>query len=284
VSLVDVARKDLTNLSRSRALWAMAAVVTLLVATYAYLNEGYRQPPSEVVGRLFATLVLVVAVVLPLVALVVSYRAVSGEREGGGLALLLGLPNTRRDVYLGKLGSRLLLVAAGLALAFAATASVVRARHGVLPVGTVFGLYAVSLAYAAVFVGLAVALSATIATRGRAIAAGVGAYLVLVMLFAVPVVRVSAIVRWVDEGLLGLAPHPYLYDAVSYASPYTAVRKAANLVLPAAQRATVFPRPPGGAGHLPLYLGDWFSLVVFAVWLVVPLALGLWRFQRIDLE
>lgn len=283
MSRLDVARKDLTNLSRSRALWAMAALVTLMVVAFAYLNEGYRQPPRMVVGRLFATLVVVIAVFLPLVSLVVSYRAVSGEREGGGLALLLGLPNTRRDVYLGKLGSRLLLVAAGLALAFAATASVARARHDVLPVVTVLGLYAASLVYAAVFVGLAVALSAGIATRGRAIAAAVGAYLVLVMLFAVPVVRVPAIVRWVNEGLLGLAANQHLYDAVNYASPYTAFRKAANLALPPAQRATVFPRPPGG-GHLPVYLGDGFSLVVFAVWLVVPLALGLWRFGRIDLE
>lgn len=284
MSIRAVAKKDLTNVRRSRALWAAATVFALGTAMLAYWWEGYRLTPTEAVQQLFGMIAMGLGVLLPLVALVASYLAIAGERRSGGIKFLLGFPNTRRDVFLGKLGSRLLLVAGGLTFAFAAGISVAAAKYGVLPVVTVLGLFLVSLLYAWVFVCIAVALSGAVTARSRAIAAAVGSYLVLVILYVAPGIRITAIARWLHQELLGLESHPELYAAVTYTSPYIAYRKATNLVLPNEMESTVFRLPPEGASDLPVYLSDEFSLVVFAAWLIVPLVLGYLRFDRADLE
>lgn len=282
MSIRTVATKDFTSASRSRALWAVATVLALLFAVIAYGYEGYQLSPTESVQQLFSTLVMVLALLVPIVALVVSYMAIAGERESGGVKFLLGFPNTRRDVFLGKLGSRLLVVGAGICFVFATAASVAVAKHGVLPGQVVLGLFVLSLIYGSVFVGIAVALSAAVAARSRAIAAAVGAYFVLVILYVVPGVRITTIVRWLHTTMLGFDPNPNLYNAITYTSPFIAFRKATNLVFPPEQRSQIFRRT--AEGDLPAYLSDEVSLVVFAAWLVLPPVLGYLRFERADLE
>jgi len=228
------------------------------------------------------TLGTVFGLLLPIVALVASYMSIAGERESGGVKFLLGLPNTRRDVFVGKLASRLAVVTSGVTFMFVTATAVAVTRHGTLPVGTVLGVFSVSVLYAAVFVAIAVALSASVAERSRAIASSVGAYFLLVILYVIPGVSVAGIVRFLHQTMLGYERNVDLYNAVSYTSPFTAYRKAINLVVPAEMEQQVFRRMAEDA-TLPGYLGDEMSLLVFAVWLVGPLAIGYLRFKGADL-
>jgi len=36
-------------------------------------------------------------------------------------------------------------------------------------------------------------------------------------------------------------------------------------------------------GELPIFLQDWFSFLILLFWIVVPLAVALYRFDRVDL-
>ncbi|MBX0285894.1 ABC transporter permease [Haloarcula salinisoli] len=281
MTLRDITRKDFTAARRSRGLWAVMTLLGLLTTLIAFGFSGYRLGPEETVVRLFRTMGGVFGLLLPIVALVASYMAIAGERESGGVKFLLGLPNSRRDVFLGKLASRLGVVTIGIAFMFATATAMAVARNGALPVGVVVGMFAVSLLYAAVFVAVAVSLSAIVAERSRAIAAAVGSYFLLVMLYVIPGVSVALLVRFVHQTLLGFEPNVDLYNAVLYTSPLIAYRKAMNLVVPTDVERQVLQQPPDYT--LPGYLGDELSLVVFAVWLAVPLALGYWRFEGADL-
>lgn len=282
MTALDVAWKDFLGASRSRSLWTVATLLGLLTALIAYGYQGYQLTPEETVLQLFVTLGTVFGLLLPIVALVASYMSIAGERESGGVKFLLGLPNTRRDVFLGKLLSRLVLVASGVTFMFVTTTAVAATRHGTLPVGTVLGVFAVSVLYAAVFVAIAVALSATVAERSRAIAASVGSYFLLVILYVIPGVSVPGIVRFLHQTMLGYERNVNLYNAVSYTSPFTAYRKAINIVVPERMEQRVFRRIAEDA-TLPGYLGDEVSLLVFAVWLVGPLTVGYLRFAGADL-
>ena len=282
MTALDVAWKDFLGASRSRSLWTVATLLGLLTALIAYGYQGYQLTPEETVLQLFVTLGTVFGLLLPIVALVASYMSIAGERESGGVKFLLGLPNTRRDVFLGKLLSRLVLVASGVTFMFVTTTAVAATRHGTLPVGTVLGVFAVSVLYAAVFVAIAVALSASVAERSRAIAASVGSYFLLVILYVIPGVSVPGIVRFLHQTMLGYERNVNLYNAVSYTSPFTAYRKAINIVVPERMEQRVFRRIAEDA-TLPGYLGDEVSLLVFAVWLVGPLTVGYLRFAGADL-
>lgn len=281
MSALAVARKDFKRARRSRALWAAATLLTMLTTLLIFGYQGYRLSPTQEALEAFRTLATMLAAVVPIVALVAGYLAVAGERESGGIKFLLGFPNTRRDVVLGKLASRLVVVGVGVTLLFVAATSMSLARHGTVPIAAVLGLFVLTLVYGSVFVTLAVALSASVAARSRAIGAAVGAYLVFVILYVVPAVRIPAIVRWVHHTMLGQPENPHLYSAVTYTSPFTAYRKALNLVFPGTRR--VFRAVEANPPDLPVYLTDEFALVVFAIWLVVPIVLGYLRFEGADL-
>jgi len=281
MSTLAVARKDFTRARRSRALWAAATLLTMITTLLIFGYQGYQMGPAEEAMQAFRTLATMLAAVVPIVALVAGYLAIAGERESGGIKFLLGFPNTRREVVLGKLGSRLLVVGAGVTLLFVAAASMSLARHGTLPVMAVLGLFVLTLVYGSVFVTLAVALSASVAARSRAIGAAVGAYLVFVILYVVPAVRIPDLVRWLHHTMLGQPENPHLYSAITYTSPFTAYRKATNLVFPGTRR--VFRAVEANPSDLPLYLTDEFAPVIFAAWLVVPIVLGYLRFEGTDL-
>lgn len=284
MSVRTVARKDLASLRRSRVIWAAGVVLAMGAAFAAFAAQGYLQSPASTVQEFIRTLSMGIGILLPIVALVASYLAIAGERRSGGIKFLLSVPNTRREVFLGKLVSRLALLTGGLVLAFGGVAAAALAGHGVLPIESTVGLFALSLAYAWIFVSVAVALSAGIASRSRAIAAAVGAYFVLVILAVVPNFRLSGIVEWIHRSVLDMAPNQNLYDAVNFATPYVAFRKATNLAFPPELERRVFYRDPEAAGELPGYLQDEAALVVFAAWLLVPPVLGYLRFARADLE
>lgn len=283
MSVRSVTGKDFTAARRSRALWAVATLLALLTALIGFAHEGYLSGPEQTVRELFRLLAMLLGVLLPIVALVASYMSIAGERESGGIKFLLGMPNTRRDVFLGKLASRLVVVAAIVTFMFVATASAAVARNGFLPLGLVVGLWAITVVYGSVFVSIAVALSSAVAARSRAIGAAIGSYFLLVILYVFPTIRVGAIVQWLHHTVLGFPKNPDLYDAVTYTSPYIAYRKATNLVLPEEIQREVF-RRTSEQPDLAWYLGDELSVVVFAAWLVGALVVGYLRFERSDLE
>lgn len=283
MSIRSVATKDFKGARRSRSLWAVATVLGVLTALIGYSFQGYQTTPLESFQQLMRQLVVLVMLLLPIVALVASYMSIAGERESGGIKFLLSVPNTRRDVFLGKLVSRMAIVTVGVVFMFVTAVAGGYARNGVLPLGLVAGVVAMTILYSGTFVSIAVALSAGAAARSRAIAAAFGSYFVLVLLFIVPGLNLSAIIRWVHQTLLGFDRNLDLYNAITYVSPLTAYRQGTNMVFPEALEQRVFQRAQEG-GELPAYLAEEVSLLVFAVWLVVPLVLGYLRFKGADLQ
>lgn len=283
MSIRSVATKDFKGARRSRSLWAVATVLGVLTALIGYSFQGYQTTPLESFQQLLRQLVVLVMLLLPIVALVASYMSIAGERESGGIKFLLSVPNTRRDVFLGKLVSRMTIVTVGVVFMFVTAVAGGYARNSVLPLGLVAGVVAMTILYSGTFVSIAVALSAGAAARSRAIAAAFGSYFVLVLLFIVPGLNLSAIIRWVHQTLLGFDRNLDLYNAITYVSPLTAYRQGTNMVFPEELEQQVFQRAQEG-GELPAYLAEEVSLLVFAVWLVVPLVLGYLRFKGADLQ
>ncbi|ERH10288.1 MAG: hypothetical protein J07HX64_02060 [halophilic archaeon J07HX64] len=318
MSIRTVATRDLRNAGRSPALWGGAIGLGLLGVGLAFVNRGRSQSPTVAVESLFDVLTILLALLLPLAALVASYLAIAGERESGGIKFLLSVPNGRRDVFLGKLLSRLLIATVGVGFAYAPATSVSLSKYGAFPAAVVFGTLAVTLVYAAVFVVIGVSLSATVASRNSAIGRSLLAYFLLVLFYIFPVIQVSNVVRTVHTELLGMDANADLYNAVEFTSPYLAYQKTLNLVLPEGMEneffsdsteggdtgdpggSTVEGGGPGSGGEsagstatsepgevateLPVYLTDEFALVILAFWLVVPLVLGYRSFAGADLE
>lgn len=279
MSWAVVARKDFNDARRSRSLWGLSAaflLLALLFATlYAYVPAVTADAEVSSLG-LLGFLSAPVAIFVAVAALVTAYKSVAGETESGSGKLLLSLPHTRGDVVLGKVVGRALVLAVPVVIGLAAMLAVVFVAD-VPFAATEYALFgAVTMLFVLVYVALFVDLSASTTSTARAATISV---LALVGLeFAWDVVPLGA---WfvangfaVPDGLTtgSVEAMPNWVAFLVNLPPSAAYQNAIGGVLSGSL---------GGAG--PWYLSQWFSLVVLALWAVVPLAVGYRRYQAADL-
>ncbi|MFB6217602.1 MAG: ABC transporter permease subunit, partial [Halobacteriaceae archaeon] len=135
-----VARKEFRDAVRSRWLWALTVVFVLFTAGAALLfalvsGGGGQQAQGLTSLGLLGFLLSPAGLLVPIIGLVVSYKAVAGERDSGSLKLLLGLPHSRLDVLLGKVVGRGAVVGVAVVTGFVLTAVVVLATFAAFSPG-----------------------------------------------------------------------------------------------------------------------------------------------------
>lgn len=276
MSLVKVQRHQVATIAgkefwdRIRSLWvlAIALVFTLFALGIAYFGGaqqgtvGFRSMEFTI-----ASLVSLVIYLIPLIALVLGFDAIVGERERGSLDLLLSMPITRFELLLGKY-----LGLAG-ALAFSTVAGfglvgVVLAAHLDLNGLAHYGLFmASSVLLGLAFLSLAVTVSVFAGDRTRASGLAIALWFFFVLMFDLVLLGVLV----VGGGQSGGAWFPYLLlfnpaDVFRVLNIATLDEVGALYGL-----AAVFPRE---------LANPWLLCAVMLAWCVLPLGVAAWRFRQ----
>ncbi|WP_135829211.1 ABC transporter permease subunit [Halorussus halobius] len=295
MSIPLLVRKEFVDSMRSRGLWTATALLTVVASAAVFLPSVALDSVDPVVVPQY--MLTPVTTFVSITALVTGYLAIAGERDTGSIKTLFGLPYTRRDVVVGKYLGRAAVVSVAVLVSFVVAGVVGVAMYGSLPYGSYVRLGALTVVLAVAFVGIAVAISAGAASRSRAMTLAVGAFFVFELLWSTLVKGVYYVVTLGD--LPGVAV-PGWYVFLQRASPGEAFKTVAGTFLPGDVEG-VQVSTSGGAqgasgasgaaptlaerlgGEVPLYLDDWFALVVLGCWLVVPIVVGYLRFERADL-
>ena len=274
-----VARKDFQDAVRSRWLLGLTAAFVLLVSGIVYV---VRPAPGEALGSsalLNSVFVedALVTTLIPLIALVIAYNSVVGERESGSLKLLLSLPNSRADVVAGKVIGRTGALAAPIAVGFLLPAFVFALGPLEFEPVTYVGYTLFVILLGAVFVSIAVGFSAASRSQRLAIAGAIVIYFVFVPLW-------GAIQFPLQLYLLGGGPPGWvplnggeLFRAIRLFNPTGAFKLLTTAFLNGELFAAT---PPQGIPPRNLQLS---ALSMLLVWLLSPPLLGLWRLDREDL-
>lgn len=158
-NIAIVAGKELADAVRNRWFLLYAVVFTVLSVALSFLSSLGAAAYGQVgYGRTAAVLVNLVALIVPLMALIVGAASISSERDRGTLAYLLAQPLDRGEIMLGKFVGLSTALAAALAGGFgvsAATLAITGARGDVRSFETLVVLSMV-LAVAMLAVGLLV--------------------------------------------------------------------------------------------------------------------------------
>ncbi|MDS0282102.1 ABC transporter permease subunit [Haloarcula onubensis] len=165
-----VSKKEFKDAIRSKGLWILGAFFTLVfvlpVARVWWVNaaEGsgrlaqlvQQQGMQALLSQVYLNRV---TILLPIIAIFVGYAAISKERTSGSLKLLLSLPNSRRDVIVGKVIGRCAVLGVPLVASLAFTA-VFLVLSNITFKPELFGLFGLfSVLYALVFVAITVSIS-----------------------------------------------------------------------------------------------------------------------------
>ncbi|ELY48797.1 ABC transporter permease [Natronorubrum bangense] len=287
--ITTVARKEFEDAGRSKLLWSLIGLlVGIVVIGYtAIWYTADDATAAEVLGFLGFPLQTIV----PIAALIAGYMAVVGERRSGSIKLLLGLPPNRTDVVFGKLLGRMAVVGTAVVLAFLVALVLGAAFFGSVPLADWVAFGAITLLFGVAFAGLAVGVSAGVSTRGKSMALVVGLYMLFVALWEL--VTAGPYYLLYDEGPPVEAETWYLVlEQFNPMSAYTTLSSNAieGEVFPFTFQygledfeASQLTPAERYAGDAPFYLQDWFGVVVLLFWLVVPVAVGYYRFRNTDL-
>lgn len=275
-----IARRDFRDAVQSRALWALVVVFVILsvLSSYAFVEapEVLGDPTGEttIEGLLFFTSGLL-ALFVPLAAIVTCYKSIAGERERGSLKLLLALPTTRREIFAGKVLGRVAVLTVGLGvgvLVGLVVGSVLVGEFTAL--GTVV-FVAVTGVFIAVYGMIMVGISATTGSTSRATTLALGFFVVLELVWDVVLMGVLYVV----EGFSLPAEIPSWFFPLAQLSPSTAYVSALVAVLPEEEAAEAGDTGPMDAvSQYPE-----FGIVVLGVWIVLAAVVGAQRFEAADL-
>ncbi|GKZ12789.1 ABC transporter permease [Haladaptatus sp. T7] len=279
MSLAAVVKKEFDDSIRSNVLLGLT-LLFLLFATFLaaiqWLPVMYRDSTATT-----STLVLLnsmrqpTVMLVPLIGLGIGYGAIVRERETGSLKLMLGLPNTRRDVLLGKFVGRTAVVGIAILVGYSAAGIIALVSYDAFDV-VVFGLFTLlTLGYGGIYIAIGTCLSAVTKSRTVALSGAIflyalfmlgwDAFLLLLQLVTIgPTVPESGLPDWIQF--------------VGILNPSTSFMYATRAVIPQYYAITIFPESNA------FYLQDWVGFVVLALWVVVTLGIGYVRFEKADIE
>jgi Cu-processing system permease protein len=262
-SILTIARKEIRDALRNKwfLLYTIAfAALALGLSSLALAGTG--QYGFGGFGRTAASLINLVMLIVPLMALTAGAGSLANERERGTLDYLLAQPISRLEVLLGKYLGLALALLASLCLGFGICAAVIGARSGGADALPFLRLVMLAYALALCMLSLGMLISAFARRGGLALAATVFAWLALVFLG--------------DLGLMGstLAFKLNVTQMLSLAmlSPLQ-VFKMASL---SSIHASLDVLGPAGL-YATQHWGDrlpWLFAGVLAAWVILPLALA----------
>ncbi len=262
-----IARKELRERLRSRWVLAVAAVFTLFALVIAYFGAAQQGAVGfKGIELTIASLVSLAIYLVPLIALILGYDAIVGERERGSLDLLLSLPITRVELLLGKyLGLAAALAVSTLAgFGLVGILLVVQGGVGALFHYSGFVLSAILMGMA--FLSLAVLLSVLTASKTTASGAAIALWFAFVLVYdlvllGVLVLTEGALPAALVSGLLLLNPAD-VFRVLNVFS-LEEVKTLYGLATVASDTLTA----------------PWLLGTMMGVWIVAPLALALARFR-----
>lgn len=278
MSLIAVTRKEFLDSIRS---YTLIGLIALFVAFAVFLAAIQWTPDLPGATESTNTLALLNSMrqpsvyLVPLVGLMVGYKAVAGERTSGSIRLVLGLPNTRGEVFFGKVLGQTAVVSVAILVGYGAAALVALISYDSFAL-LEFGVYTLlTVLYALVCVSIAVGFSASTKSRKRALAGAVTVYS-LILLFWDGVV---AVLQTLIVGYrVPVGEQPAWLSVVFSLNPSTAFAHAARAIIPEYREITRFPYLQTN------FWQDWYGFIVIGLWVVVPLALGYLCFSRADIE
>lgn len=255
-----LAQKELRDALHNRWFVLYTLAFTALALAFSYLAlAGAGMVGFAGFGRTAASLINLVLLIVPLMALTIGAQSLAGEQERNTLAYLLAQPISRADIFIGKYVGLLLSLLAALALGFGIS-GLVMALNGTGAAEPMAYVLLVVLAFLLSLTMLSVGFLISTVSKRTDVAVGIGLFLWLCFVF------------FGDLGMMGTAitlrmPIDTLFW-VSLINPLQLFKMAAILNI----QATLDILGPAGIYAMQRY-GDSLLvlfLVVLSLWAVVP--------------
>ncbi|HEU4708093.1 MAG TPA: ABC transporter permease [Methylophilaceae bacterium] len=262
-----IAAKEFRDRIRNRWVLAVAAIFTLFALAITYFGAAQQgEVGFRSIEFTIASLVSLVIYLIPLIALILGYDAIIGERERGSLDLLLSMPITRLELLLGKFAGLSLAFTAATLAGFGLVGILLASQTDLASLYHYAGFMLSAILLGMVFLSLAVLVSVLARDRARASGAAIAVWFLFVLVYDLALL--GALVMSGGEFGETLFPVLLLFNPAD-------IFRVLNIFNMEDLKtfyglATVFPASLSN----PWLLGG-----MMLGWIVAPLAIAHWRFK-----
>jgi Cu-processing system permease protein len=266
--IATIAGKEFWDRIRNRWVLAVALVFTVFALVIAYAGSAQQGAVGfSSIEVTIASLVSLVIYLIPLIALVLGFDAIVGERERGSLDLLLSMPITRLELLLGKFFGLSAALAFSTVAGFGLVGLVLSSQLDFNALFHYAGFMASSVLLGMAFLSLAVMVSVFATDRTRASGLAIALWFFFVLVF--DLLLLGALVA--TGGEYGGDIFPWLM----LANPADVFRVLNIFSLEEVRTlyglATVF---PSGLAE------PWKLGLIMCLWIAAPLGVAAWRFRK----
>lgn len=280
---VVVAKKDLKDAIRSKSLWVISLLFILLMGGVAFLYLRFPEIRTGVTGDmelargLITFLSAPIGLFIPIIALLLSYKSVSGEVESGSIKLLLSLPHSRLNVVLGKLLGRSSVLTIAIVVGFVvASAVVVATRPAAATLN--YGIFVLlTILFGLSYVSIGVMISSLTKSSSKAAAGIFGVYLLFNFLWTLIPIGINYLLT----STLLPERDPTWFEMFNRLSPNGAFDGVLRALRRPEDLITSLTTPPRVGD--PIYLAPWVAVLILLGWVLLGLVVGNLRFSRMDL-
>ncbi len=186
MSVLSITRLEL--LIARRNMWVATSVLLMALFSVVLTLAGGATTGSLAVDPLLVAVTSITTLsvyLIPLVALLLSFDAISGEIERGTLALGLTYPLSRAEILFGKFLAHIIVLGFAVAVGLGLAALLVVWKYGIADISFIplVRLFATSLALGATFLGLGYLLSSLVRQPGVSSGVAIAFWLVSVVLY-----------------------------------------------------------------------------------------------------
>jgi Cu-processing system permease protein len=256
--------------------WVISAVLLLAILAFSLALLGTSPIGETRVGALNVTTVSLASLsvyLLPLIALTLSYDAVVGERERGTLLLLLTYPISRWQVICGKFLGHFTIIAVAILLGYGMTGVYIAVTDSAPAQDWLLfaAMLGSTLMLGSAFIALGYLISVTVSSRATAAGIAISVWLLVVVIYDLLLLGLvlSDAGKVINSDMFGALL--LLNPADIYRLFNLAGSEAASLV-------------SGTLGTMDSsFLSSGLLLSVLCLWIIVPIAISIWVFNRHEL-
>lgn len=274
-----VAKKDIKDSVRSRGLWGIIVIFLALILLLSWLLSPGGDGDETLLVSAGLSFFLGILFFVPLAGLFISIKSIVREKESGSINLLLSLPHTRLDMVLGKFVGRSVVLAVAVLAAFGPASIYLLAVGGGTGAYELFALLLSIMFFGLIFVGVGIGLSALVNSETQALVVGVSIFFLLFLWVPILgqlgidapdiVARFWLVIMFIDFFLVLLSLNdPDIANA--------SVVRYDDIIVEDGFASVTIPSQD-------IWLQHWFVFVILALWIVVPLGIGYYRFKSQDL-
>ena len=262
-----IAAKEFWDRIRNRWVLAVAIIFTLFALAIAYFGTAQQgEVGFHSIELTIASLVSLVIYLVPLIALILGYDAIVGEKERGSLDLLLSMPITRLELLLGKFTGLSAALASSTLAGFGLVGLLLSYQIDLASLFHYAGFMLSAILLGMAFLSLAVLVSVIASDRTRASGAAIALWFVFVLVYDLVLLGILV----VSGGAFGAELFPFLL----LLNPADIFR---ILNIFGMEDIKVF---YGLATVFPATLANpWLLGSMMVAWIIGPLGLALWRFK-----